>query len=688
MGFFDKFRGRSEDSDTEEGLDLEEPAEEPKVEKEPEGPAFRIGSGYQKRLAREYSDLESLKGWRETLAMLNPEDVARFAKGRLVGKGALTGDPEEIRARLLESLDDYIATQEAVRGELLEGIKGTTRLREQIDKKGAKVLEAWVERATDEELLKAQYRLLGGKGSRSENPEELREFLLEALRKEAEADKEGKGFLGKLSARLGETKIFGKPVTEFLTGGVAGGAARMVIRRGARTAFFVFGGFIGAVGGGAAAGYASGAIRERVSETFARRRVIKELNEGEGGLGELSEVDIKNELKLLEKQLEEAEARERIRAVEHIRDRRRHLLWALGKKMGKLETPESMVDAMGDMDIEGGEESTPEIDPETAERMALIAEIRAAKGETRARILKAAKRGAIWGAVGGGLAAAALEVIEAIRGAGGAAVDEGTEALGKKLGLLGEAEATSSPNPIVIEVGDAGVPDGSGIDPGEIAGVPGTGESIIDIGADGGLAGVPEYIPLQGELASVDVPEGSSIADAVREYFVDVNGVEPTPLEFQGALSEVMEGNGLGLDQIYGPAGADEIFTGSRALDMSGMNGFMHELASGEDALSAMDGIPETIGMLPRNFSLMEGSNPWNESHKWLDQFFGEGNFTNADIARIDRALCMDSKIAWPEAGVTGENWVDHRAIPVGYEMNFGARTRATLLEILTEKSS
>ncbi len=333
LGRFGRFRNYEFGSGGEAGVESTDPS----VEELPEEPQF----GVRDNLAAKIAGMSAgeLAEYRAYLEDMSIGDTTRYARGTLTGKGVLGGLPEEVKQRLLETVDNHIKGLEQLRQEQLDAIVGTSLFIKKFREEGYESIEEWIINMSPEELARAQHAYLAGKGSRSaEDVEQIREYLLEAADKLAEGIQgEKPGFKERLVSKLSRVKVFGRPLSEFAAGAVAGGA----VRRGLRFAFMGVGGFIPAAIAGAGGGSIAALARGYFQERRAYKNLLKEMAGGEAKLDEISLGDIEARLNDWE---EKMDAARHPRTVERLMDERRYLLMILRKKAAAEGEPPEPAD--------------------------------------------------------------------------------------------------------------------------------------------------------------------------------------------------------------------------------------------------------------------------------------------------------------------------------------------------------
>lgn len=93
--------------------------------------------------------------------------------------------------------------------------------------------------------------------------------------------------------------------------------------------------------------------------------------------------------------------------------------------------------------------------------------------------------------------------------------------------------------------------------------------------------------------------------------------------------------------------------------------------------------IPADLARLPDIVDLPSGSNPWNETTKYLETVLGRTP-TNAEILQVGRTLCQASNIAVPEWGIPGKTLAT-QLLP-GSKLNFGASAVKTAITGIMNK--
>ncbi|MDP3953591.1 MAG: hypothetical protein Q8P99_02105, partial [bacterium] len=522
---------------------VDEAEEKEKLPKEPE-------FGLRDNLATKIAGMNAgeLEMFRARVRDMSAEDAARYAKGVLKGKGVLGGGQEAVKERLMETLESYVGEIEQTREAQLDAIVATATFIKKFKEEGYENIEEWIVNMSPEDLIKAQYAYLGGKGSRSAGDiEQIRAYMLEAAAKLAESlgekgSEEREGFGTRLMGKLARVKIFGKPLSEFAAGAVAGGA----VRRGLKFALMGVTGFIPAAIAGAGGGSIAALARGYFGERRAYRDLLKDMTGGKAKLSEISSEDIYARLDAWK---EEMDAAEHPRTIERLMDERRYLLMALRKKAeSEGGDPEAMISSLMGIEhndgVEGSEAEA--IEPLNEDAARLLAEMKEAKLSAWRRVGgKAVLRGALMGAIGGVVGGLIMDKLFD----GGSAAEE----------LAGRAKDMG---PGMRAPEDLFSP--------EAGRVPGVHADGFDAEIPP-IEDIPEitnpsitYTPLEGELITAEIPADQSMSEYLNGYLEDTLGRQPSALEYQAAALELMEDNHISLADMYGPSGQSEIFMDSR----------------------------------------------------------------------------------------------------------------------------
>jgi len=657
MGIFSK-RSEGAEGSPEENKELEQ---ESSVEEEPKEPQFGLRENLSRKMAS--MDINQLDKYLSELKDMSPEDAVKYASGVLKGKGALGGSDKQVKKRLLEVTKGYKGELKESHKAQLDEIKSTSLLLRKIKEEGYESAEEWVVNMSPEEVMKAQYAYLGGKGSRStEDVKQIREFLLEAAEKAAEQAHNDKSPFLKVTGKLAKVKVFGKPLsTTFFAGAVAGGAAR----KGIRLAFMGTAGFIPFALAGAGGGAVAASARSYFTERRAYKNLLKEMS---GGKARLDNVSTEQIYERLEKWDGEKEKAKHPRTIERLMDERRYLLMALKKKMKKEDSPEAFVNGILSTEHTDTVNGTgvEEIDPLNEEARELFESIKSAKLVDRARWASAVRRGALIGAIGGVVGGMVMDHFSGDDGLTERAFAKGEDIIDKNAPII---EGSGIPEELFSPEAPTGVSTEELFSPE----APITPEELI----------APTYSPLPGEVFSEEIPADQNASEYLHNQLDEMLGREATPLEYQAAAEEFMSDNNIALSDMYGPIGQSEIFSDGTMVDLSGVNEAAHSIVAGIPIEEATDSFILSMESLPNETILVSGSNPWIESHDWIGDILGR-HPTNAEIMAIDKIICEDSNVGVPMWGIEGD--VDHRKIPIGYKLDF-TRAKGLLVDMLNKES-
>ncbi len=573
-----------------------------------------------------------------------PEDkLGGFARIYLMGPGSRSRTPKETRELLQKAVDKIKEVRENAREEILDEVGAMRRLVERINREGVLSVEDWVVGLTPEELRKHANFLIKGEGSRLGTPEEIRKNILEAISKQAELIAQNKSsfqkFWESLHDRSSKVRIFGRVGSEF----IAGAAAGFVIRKATRVALTGIGGLAPAIIAGGVGGGVVGGARAWWRERSAYNELLKEM---QGGSFNLNKKDLYEKVVNLDDAIKNAKGNPRI--VERLMDKRRYTLVAI-KKEESEERKDTLV-WLEEVISTKASESLPDADVESkkvSDRAEEFMErIDRAKLVDRKRLRRAILRGATIGALGGlvgGVLVGGIEGVPTARAAGIPSVDGD---------ILGGAD--------VLEDGLPKLPELPNI-PIEESVVPADAEGIISAG---------DMEQFSGEVDTLDLESGDTVWGDMKDYMGEALGRDPSSAEVHGAVSIVLGDNDITWE------GAHSLSIGTE-FDVTGANEYIHGLL-GDGGVE----VPVDIASLPAimEFEASGYSSAWGAVEGILENQF-DMNFTSEQIQELTKIVAEDSDIGVPEWGVQGS--VDHRAMPVGYKLQFTSRFKEALGMIL-----
>ncbi|MBI4057929.1 hypothetical protein HY405_01255 [Candidatus Microgenomates bacterium] len=91
------------------------------------------------------------------------------------------------------------------------------------------------------------------------------------------------------------------------------------------------------------------------------------------------------------------------------------------------------------------------------------------------------------------------------------------------------------------------------------------------------------------------------------------------------------------------------------------------------------------LAVMPEVVDLTQGSNPWNETAKYLEDYLGRPP-TNAEILQVDQAVARASNIAVPNWGIEGQYL--HTELPVGFDLHFDDSVKQVIASLESAPSA
>lgn len=343
--------------------------------------------------------------------------------------------------------------------------------------------------------------------------------------------------------------------------------------------------------------------------------------------------------------------------------------------------------------------------------------------DTRA-IGKAALRGAVFGAIGAGVASVVMDLWEAGQMPGIQGIQEAAGNLGHAAGeTLGNAGRTAGD--LIGGAGNAGYPNLEGFPQLDLTEVteaadqvtptpngPSVGGAVEQEAAEaaaakeqalGALTSNREFLVKIEAAVGEQLPQSNLVVDEA----IKAAGIDPSQLsteayekirtsvrhQMETLANEAFQQAASSADNID-PAHLAEIaqqghneFVASLAnpdtqqqLLKSASEALTDHLTAVEQAIahaqSALDNFGDSI-------PLPAGSNPWEVSAGILKQM-GVVNPSPEQIMQLDKIICQESGISVPEWGIPGA--IDAHQLPVGFNINLTDTVKKTALDIASRK--